>query len=100
MIARLKSVSAALVVLALTAVAARAATPLDDLIQPVDDKTACFTRVYDASHLKAHPKQKTTSMTVWLRYDRPPDAPAGTVTLGMALGQRGDPLPLFAQGSC
>jgi hypothetical protein len=100
MTARMKSVSAALVALALTAAPGRAATPLDDLVQPVDDKTACFTRVYDAAHLKAHPKQKTTSMTVWLRYDKAPDATDGTVNLGMALGRRGDSRPFFAQGSC
>lgn len=95
---RLTCVAAAL--LALASSSAWAATPLDDLVPPVDGKTACFTRVYDAAHLKAHPKQKTTSMTVWLRYDKAPDAAEGSLTLGMALAQRGDPKPYFAQGSC
>jgi hypothetical protein len=95
-----RSMSAGIMLLALALSPARAATPLDDLVAPADGKTACFTRVYDAAHLKAHPKQKTTSMTVWLRYDKAPDAPDGTVNLGMALGQRGDSLPYFAQGSC
>ena len=44
-------------------------TPLDDLIKPELNSSACFTRVYDAAHLRAHPKQKTTAMTVWLKYE-------------------------------
>ena len=88
---RSTSVLAATAFLALALSPARAASALDDLVQPVDDATACFTRVYDAAHLRAHPKQKITAMTVWLRYDKEPDVTVGTVNLGIALGQRGDP---------
>ena len=82
--------------------AARAASPLDDLIARKPGNSACFTRVYDADHLRKNPKQTTTSMAVWLAYDQargdppvltPPD-------LGIAIARRGDAAPLFAQGGC
>jgi hypothetical protein len=37
---------------------ARAANPLDELIKPELNSSACFARVYDAAHLRAHPQQK------------------------------------------
>jgi hypothetical protein len=80
---------------------ARAANPLDDLIEPVTGKSACFTRIYDNAHLKKHPKQKTTALTVWLKY-----APIGCGVTGDILGvalaitRRGDPAALFSQGGC
>ena len=80
---------------------AQAANPLDDLIKPVVDSSACFTRVYDAAHLKAHPRQKTTAMTVWLKYRPPLSGGSGVIlSLGLAITQRGDPAPLFSQGGC
>ena len=44
-----------------------AETPLDDLIKPELNSAACFTRVYDVAHLQAHPKQKTTAITLWMK---------------------------------
>ena len=46
-----------------------AETPLDDLIKPELNSAACFTRVYDAAHLRAHPRQKTAAITVWMKYE-------------------------------
>jgi hypothetical protein len=78
------------------------ASPLDDLIAPKPAASACFTRVYDAGHLRKNPKQTTTSMTVWLAYNRtigdppvlnPPD-------MGISISRRGDARPLFAYGGC
>lgn len=85
-------------VVALAPFAASAATPLDDLIEPVEGKQACFIRVYKPDHLKAHPKQKTKSINVWLKYEKF----GGAVTLGIALGitMRNDPGTLFSQGGC
>ncbi len=78
------------------------ATPLDDLIKPVAGNSACFTRVYDADHLRQNPQQKVTSMTVWLMYGTPntPGAPITGVDFGLALARRGDSTPVFAQGGC
>src|SRR5262245_23102346 len=85
---------------ALMAWPAQAATPLDDLLQPEKDNSACFQRIYDAAHLRQHPKQTTTAITVWLRYE----AMRGTSNLalgfGIAISRRRDALPFFAQGDC
>jgi hypothetical protein len=80
---------------------ARAANPLDDLIEPVNGKSACFIRLYDAAHLRAHPRQKTTAMTVWMKYEPIVGGVPG-IALGVSLAimQRGDPAALFSQGGC
>jgi hypothetical protein len=80
---------------------AQPANPLDDLIAPAADSSACFARVYDDAHLRRNPRQKTTSMAVWLQYERALDVTAGMVLgLGVAVSHRGDPQPYFAQGLC
>jgi len=80
---------------------ALAATPLDDLIKPEANTSACFSRVYDAAHLRQHPRQATTTITVWLRYENMSgDARGLVLDLGLAISRRGDPLPYFAQGEC
>jgi len=77
------------------------ATPLDDLIEPEKDRSACFTRVYDAAHLRQHPRQKITSMRIWLRYEQMSGGVEGlALDLGIAIVKRGEPVPLFAQGDC
>lgn len=87
--------------LVLAAGAATAATPLDDLIAPADGTSACFTRVYDADHLRRHPVQKVRAMTVWLRYQKlSPSEPSAGLQLGIGVSVRGDPLQLFAEGGC
>jgi hypothetical protein len=84
---------------AVTTPQARAAGPLDDLIAPVDGKSACFVRAYDANHLRRHRQQKTVSMTVWLSYESAgSNVPGLNVALGLA--QRGSPAMLFSSGSC
>ena len=84
---------------ALTTSQALAANPLDELIAPVDGKSACFVRAYDAAHLRRLPKQKTVSMTVWLSYESAgSNVPGLYVALG--LSQRGSPAMLFSSGSC
>jgi hypothetical protein len=90
----------AAVVYGLLDTAALAATPLDRLIAPIDGKTACFTRIYDPAHLRAHPKQKTTAVAVWLTYQMPPGATDAILGVGLSVTQRGDSVPFFAQGGC
>ena len=81
---------------------ALAANPFDDLIEPVAGKSACFTRVYEAAHLKRNPRQKTTAMTVWLRYEAPPGSGASDAILSMSLAitQRGDAAAMVSDGGC
>jgi hypothetical protein len=89
-------------VLACSVAAPCGATPLDDMIAPRPATSACFTRTYDAAHLRSSPKQTTRSISVWLSYDKmigeppklmPPD-------LGISIERKGDSVPLFAQGGC
>jgi hypothetical protein len=80
---------------------AQAANPLDDLIEPADGKSARFTRVYDAEHLRHHPKQKTVSITVWLSYEAAGGNVSGVVLHdALAIVQRGDLAALYSEGGC
>ena len=91
----------AVALLTLACPPSRAADPLDDVIEPVAGRTACFSRVYDPAHLKAHPKQKTTAMTVWLKYETVGDSnPATVLAMSLAITHRGDPAVMFSQGGC
>jgi hypothetical protein len=74
--------------------AAASADPFSDLTK--DDNGACFSRVYDASHLKKNPRQQTTSMTVWIAGKD--DMKSGNT--GLALTRRNDAQPLFLSGAC
>src|SRR5262249_2152652 len=85
---------------ALTVSTAVAATPLDELIAPGKDNSACFHRTYDAAHLRGHPKQTTIAMTGWLRYEAMQGASGLVLDLGIAISRRRDALPFFAQGDC
>ena len=84
---------------AVTISQAKAANPLDDLIQPVDGKSACLLRAYDATHLRRHPRQKTVSMTVWLSYESA-GGHGPFLNVAVGLSQRGSPAMLFSSGSC
>jgi hypothetical protein len=93
---------AAGIIAALAAFAARAATPLDRLIAPTPGNDACFTRVYDAGHLRKNPKQTTLSMALWLAYDKAQGDPPILLApnLGVGISRRGEADALFAQGGC
>jgi hypothetical protein len=101
---RTTAAAALIVVLSSTASAGpavRAGSPFDELIKQEKGSAACFTRVYDAAHLRAHPKQRTTAMTMWLRYESPGpgvDGLALAVSLGMV--RRGDRAALYSDGGC
>jgi hypothetical protein len=78
-----------------------AETPLDDLIKPELNSTACFTRVYDAAHLQAHPKQKTTAITLWMKYENfGGTPPVMAMAMSLAIKQRGDSAAMYSQGGC
>jgi hypothetical protein len=81
---------------------APAPSPMDDLVAPKPANSACFTRVYDAAHLRKNPKQATTAMTVWLGYNKAAGDPPVLVPpdFGIAISRRGDSDPLFAYGGC
>lgn len=88
-------------VAALVCSTARAETPFDETIKPEQNNTACFTRVYDATHLRAHPKQKTAAITVWLKYVALGGGTPGiALSTSLAIVQRGDPAALYSDGGC
>ncbi len=92
---RLASVIAVLTGLGLALAATVAlADPLSDLTK--NGGSACFRRDYDAAHLKRLPRQRTTSMTVWIAGG---DAMRGGNT-GIAITRRGEREPLFLAGDC
>src|SRR5947208_684659 len=93
--------SAVLLASGLAGLPVLAETPLDDLIKPEVNSAACFSRVYDAAHLRAYPKQKTTAMTVWMKYENLGGAvPVMALAISLAVKQRGDPAALYSQGGC
>jgi len=47
---------------------------LSNFLPPVPGTRICFSRRYDADHLKAHPKQKVTELELRLAYYRHPPA--------------------------
>jgi hypothetical protein len=86
---------------ALGVATAQAASPLDDLIAPRAGTSACFTRAYDADHLRKNPKQTTISMAVRLSYDKEQGTPPALILgLGLGISRKGVAQPLFAQGGC
>ena len=76
------------------------AGPLDDLIKPQVGASACFTRVYDTAHLRSHPKQKITAMTMLMSYEKAHSAPDLILNIALAITRRGDPAALYSQGGC
>jgi hypothetical protein len=98
------ALAAALIVLPLVAMARPAdpaGTPFDELLRPELNNAACFTRVYDVAHLRAHPKQQTTAMMIRLKYVEIGGGVTGlalSVSLGMV--RRGDPAALYSDGGC
>jgi hypothetical protein len=98
-----RQAGAGLVIAAVAMVASpvAAGTPFDELIRPEANASGCFTRVYDAGHLRQHPKQKITAMTVRLKYEPLGGASPG-IGLSVSLGikQRGDPDALYSDGGC
>ena len=75
---------------------------MDELIAPKPATGACFTRVYDADHLRKNPKQTTTSMAVWLAYNKASGEPPALnpPDFGVAISRRSDSESLFAYGGC
>jgi hypothetical protein len=115
MIPMRKMAALALVIVAasLTGAAALDENPWADaalakLLPPDPGAKACYARTYDAAHLRAHPQQRISEMTFFLRvvgYDagggytvRNPDRVG--YQFAMAVKRRGDKQALRAAGDC
>ena len=76
------------------------AEPLDDLLPHRAGASACFTRAYDEAHLRQHPRQKTTFIAAWMKYEKPQGAEGLALSFSLAIRRRGDRDALFSQGGC
>jgi hypothetical protein len=68
--------------------------PLSRAVPHKEGASACYSRTYDAAHLKAHPRQMTQSVMLSLRYEQ------RYHTVRIALSQKGRPAPLYVVGGC
>jgi hypothetical protein len=85
---------------AVTSFGKAAASPLDDLIEPRAGATACFTRAYDDAHLRANPKQTTTFIAAWMKYEKIAGSEMNALDFAFAIRRRGEVDALFSQGGC
>ena len=70
--------------------------PLTRMVPREDGRSACFTRSYDAAHLKRIPRQKTQSITLSLRFEQE----SNTHIVRIMLRQKDRPTPLHIVGGC
>jgi hypothetical protein len=68
--------------------------PLSRAVPHQEGASACYSRTYDATHLKAHPRQVTQSVVLSLRYEQ------RYHTVRIALSQKGRSAPLYVVGGC
>ena len=68
--------------------------PLSRAVPHQEGASACYSRTYDATHLKAHPRQMTQSVMLSLRYEQ------RYHTVRIALLQKGRSAPLYVVGGC
>jgi hypothetical protein len=83
----------------LVAVKAQAA-PLDDLVAHRAGASACFVRAYDEAHLRQHPRQKTTFIAAWMKYEKLQGADGIALGFSLAMRRRADSDALLSQGGC
>jgi hypothetical protein len=68
--------------------------PLTRMVPREDGSSACFTRSYDAAHLKRIPRQKTQGITLSLRFEQA----SNTHIVRIMLRQKDRPTPLHIVG--
>jgi len=70
--------------------------PLTRAVPAADGSSACFSRSYDAAHLKQHPRQRTQAVLLSLRFE----ASAGNHIIRIMLREKNRPAPLHIVGVC
>jgi hypothetical protein len=93
---RASAALAVLLALGGAAAAEREDNPLTRMVPREDGRSACFTRTYDAAHLKRIPRQKTQSITLSLRFEQE----SNTHIVRIMLRQKDRPTPLHVVGGC
>ena len=87
-------------IVAMSPVGKAQAAPLDDLIARRAGASACFVRAYDETHLRQHPRQKTTFIAAWMKYTKLQGTDGLALGFSLAVRRRGDRDALFSQGGC
>ncbi|MGH6734946.1 MAG: hypothetical protein ACRECX_02545 [Methyloceanibacter sp.] len=84
-----------------------AGAKIEALLPPNPGAEVCYARVYDADHLKRHPKQRVTEMIFSLRYltfeeneDGTPEEANYQYWFTLAAKLRGNPEMHYANGAC
>jgi len=70
------------------------------IVAPVPGQKACFSRSYDAGHLRQNPKQQVTAMVFELLYVRIPSAEIQRYVFGMSAKLRARRDAVYASGQC
>jgi hypothetical protein len=86
--------------LAIAAAGKAQTEPLDELLAHRAGASACFTRTYDETHLRQNPRQQTTFIAAWMKYQKLQGADGIALGLSLAVRRRGDRDALFSQGGC
>jgi hypothetical protein len=68
--------------------------PLSRAVPPKEGASACYSRTYDAAHLKARPRQMTQNVMLSVRYQQ------GQHIVRIMLKQKNRPVPLYMVGDC
>ncbi len=69
------------------------------LVETIPKSGACFARVYDGAHLRAHRGQTVTSLRISLRHELA-SAPGDTRDLRIELRQKDQTRPFYIVGGC
>jgi hypothetical protein len=93
---RARAALAILLALGGVAMAEKEDNPLTRMVPREDGRSACFTRTYDAAHLRRLPRQKTQSITLSLRFEQE----SSRHIVRIMLRQKDRPAPLHIVGEC
>ena len=86
--------------LAQTVDTSRGDQALRTILAPVAGQKACFSRTYDSTHLRRHPKQQVTAMAFELRYVQVPSAGIQQYVFAMSAKVRARSDTLYTSGVC
>lgn len=74
---------------------------LSEVLPKKKNETICYARTYDAAHLKAHPKQKITSVVLSIKFDGlPKEEKLDPYSFSIAAKIRGRSKTLTGYGNC
>src|SRR5262245_10840682 len=95
------TIAAALLLGVPSAYAQQTINDLSEVLPKKKNESICYARTYDAAHLKAHPKQKITSVVLSIKFDGlPKEEKLDPYSFGIAVKMRGRTKTLGGYGNC